>query len=80
MKLLLFLLNKTVIELFISGSLFVFCPLAFAHNGEMFGVIIGVLVLLVYILFALFILAVVCKKWNKTNKLLEELSKDGHTD
>ena len=57
-------------------SLMVFSPYVFAHNGEMFGVIIGVLVLLVYILFAICVLAFVCKKWNQTNKTLEEIKKN----
>lgn len=62
-------------RLFFSVLLILFCPLAFTHDGEMFGVIIGVLVFLVYVLFAICVLAFVCKKWNQTNKILEEINK-----
>ena len=71
MSSLVFVLNKLFFIILPS----LFCPLAFAHDGEMFGVIIGVLVLLVYILFAVCVLAFVCKKWNRTNKTLEEINK-----
>ena len=71
----IFLLNKLLFPVLP----IVFCPLAFpiafAHDGEVFGVIIGVPVLLVYILFAVCVLAFVCKKWNRTNKTLEEINK-----
>ena len=72
MSLFISILNR----LFFPISLIIFCPFAFAHNGEMYGVIIGVLVLLVYILFAVCVLAFLCKKWNKTNKILEEIKKN----
>lgn len=63
-----------LITVFCSLAL-VLWPIALAHDGEMFGVIIGVPVLLVYILFAMCVLAFVCKKWNKTNKILEKINK-----
>ena len=66
-----FILNR----IFFLISLIIFCPFVFAHDGEMFGVIIGVLILVIYILFAVFVLALLCKKWNRTNKILEEISK-----
>ena len=49
---------KAMIRSFILILCAIFCPFVFAHDGEMFGVIIGVLVLLIYILFAIFVLAI----------------------
>ena len=72
MSLFTFILNR----LLFTVLLIIFCPFALAHDGEMFGVIIGVLVLLIYIMFACFVLGIMCKKWNQTNKILEEIKKD----
>ena len=65
----------------------VFCPFAFAIRGsDITGAASVVLLLfifgflIIHILLLIFALVILSKKWNKTNELLEEMSKRSYTD
>ncbi len=55
--------------------LIIFCPFAFAENGEeILTIIFSIVIVIFYIIFVTFILVMFFKKWNQTNKLLEKIN------
>lgn len=81
--------NKVITSLLTCISLILFCPLTFAHGFEqasrsaeetgetadLIGMIFGFGFVLIYMIFAVWILVLFFKKWNKTNKALENINK-----